>query len=55
MTTLDIIREEMECGRKAYKAGLSIHDCPHSPMVDNLRVIAWENGWKEQRNNSERA
>lgn len=48
MHTLQIIREAMEEGRKAYLNGQSIYDCPHSPMTENLQVIAWEKGWREQ-------
>lgn len=51
MHTLEIIREATEAGRNAYLNGQSIYDCPHSPMTENLQVIAWEKGWREQQGN----
>lgn len=54
MTTLQIIREAMIAGAEAYKNGISIYDCPHEPMTDNLSVISWERGWRDaQANRSE--
>jgi ribosome modulation factor len=47
MHTLQIIREAQEAGAKAYKDGVSQHDCPFSYMTENVQAIAWERAWRE--------